>query len=173
MSIWICTIAKQFILALLGQRGCCCKLSWQSYSLPYQTPGEVNLEKILERWGLVLNILLSLNLLLCYFFRQDTDYICSLKLSSAAIANIKPKNNVGLKILHILLKPNFGHTLFHIQIEQSQWQRDFRNLYNIFGIHSTQSIANTDSYKICPYAIQLKMFSLCDATQLQSALTQL
>lgn len=102
-SIWICTIAKQFMLALLGQRACCCKLSWQSYSLPYQVPAEGILENILGRYGLVLNILLTLNLLLCYFFMQDTDCMCSIKLSSAAIANIKPKNNVGLKpYLYIL-----------------------------------------------------------------------
>lgn len=72
-------------------------------------------------------------------------------------------------MLYALQKPHFGH----IQIEQSQWQRHFRNLYNIFGIRNTQSITNTDSYKICPHAIQLKMFSLHDATQTQSALTRL
>ena len=63
----------------------------------YQQHQDWPLEKSLERWDLVLSILFSLNLLLCYFFRQATNCICFLKLSSAATANIKPKKNFGLK----------------------------------------------------------------------------
>lgn len=63
----------------------------------YQEHQDWPLKKSLERWDLLLSILLSLNLLLCYFSRQATDCICLLKLGSAATANIKPKKNLGLK----------------------------------------------------------------------------
>ena len=63
----------------------------------YQEHQEWPLEKSLERRDLVLSILFSLNLLLCYFFRQATDSIFSVKFSSAATPNTKPKKNFGPK----------------------------------------------------------------------------
>lgn len=86
----------------------------------YQQHQDWPLEKSLERWDLVLSILFSLNLLLCYFFRQATNCICFLKLSSAATANIKPKKSFGLKSqLYIVQKPPFDHTVSYIDWAKS------------------------------------------------------